>query len=291
MASRQRLSPAGGAAILALTTAFWGSSFVVIKQISPGMPASVICVARFAIAAIALSPFVRRDRKVWRYGIELSAWLFAGYATQAVALRYTSVNRCAFITATYVVFVPLLAAFFGHRVRPIVWAAAAVALGGCGLLCGEGGGPNAGDLWSLGTAITWSVYIFRMEAIAVRFQPLPLAVSQLIPVALFSGIWSTGTLQHPITFHWPALIYLGLAATAATTWLQAVAQQVVPSPQAAVIFTLEPVFASIFGYIMLGERLTIRGIIGAALIIAAAIAGQAQGITRKQFENTEISTS
>ena len=273
MAAR-RLSPAGGAAILALTTAFWGSSFVVIKQISAGMPASAICMARFVIAAIALSPFIRFDRKVWRYGIELSTWLFAGYATQAVALRYTTVNRCAFITATYVVFVPLLAAFFGHRVRGIVWAAAAIALGGCGLMCGEGGGPNIGDLWSLGTAITWSVYIFRIEAIAIRFQPLPLAISQLVPVALFSTGWFAASPAHVTALHWPALIYLGLAATAATTWLQAVAQQVVPSPQAAVIFTLEPVFAVFFGYLMLGERLAIRGIIGAAMIIAAATISQ-----------------
>src|SRR5580658_1976457 len=142
MRKNSRLSPAGGAAILVLATALWGSSFVVIKQISPAMPASAICMARFAIAAVALFPFIRLDRKVWRYGIELSTWLFAGYATQAVALRFTTVNRCAFITATYVVFVPLLAAILGHRVRAIVWAAAVLALAGCGLMCGEGGGPN-----------------------------------------------------------------------------------------------------------------------------------------------------
>ena len=260
-----------------LATALWGSSFVVIKQISPVMPASAICLARFAIAAIALFTFIRFDRKVWRYGIELSIWLFAGYATQAIALRYTTVNRCAFITATYVVFVPLLAAIYGHRVRPIVWIAAVIALGGGGLMCGEGGGPNIGDLWSLGTAITWSVYIFRIEAIAPKFRPLPLAISQLIPVALFSSVWFSASPQHIAGFHWPALIYLGLAATAATTWLQAFAQQVVPAPQAAVIFTLEPVFAAIFGYFMLGEQLAIRGMIGAVLIILAAIAGQRRG--------------
>jgi drug/metabolite transporter (DMT)-like permease len=274
MRNNPRLSPAGGAATLVLATALWGSSFVVIKQISPVMPASAICTARFAIAAIALLPFVRFDRKVWRYGIELSTWLFAGYATQAIALRHTTVNRCAFITATYVVFVPLLAAIYGHKVRVIVWAAAILALCGCGLMCGEGGGPNIGDFWSLGTAITWSVYIFRIESIAAKFQSLPLAISQLIPVALFSSAWFAASPQHLTEFHWPALIYLGLAATAATTWLQAFAQQIVPAPQAAVIFTLEPVFAAIFGYFMLGEHLATRGTIGAAMIILAAIAGQ-----------------
>src|SRR5271168_3168599 len=123
MSSDRPLTSSRGAAILVLTTAFWGSSFVVIKKISPEVPAAFICLARFAIAAIALSPFVRFDRNLWRYGVEMSVWLFAGYATQAIALRYTTVNRCAFITAMYVVFVPLLAAVAGHRVRPVVWAA------------------------------------------------------------------------------------------------------------------------------------------------------------------------
>jgi drug/metabolite transporter (DMT)-like permease len=245
--------------------------------------------ARFVIAAIALSPFVRVDRKTWRYGIEMSTWLFAGYATQAVALRYTSVNRCAFITGTYVVFVPLLAAIAGHGVRPSVWTAAIMAICGCGLLCGEGGGPNVGDFWSLATAMTWAVYIFRLEAVAARFKPLPLAISQIVPVAVFSGIWSATAPHHVVEFHWPALIYLGVAATAATTWLQAVAQQVVPAPQTAVIFTLEPVFAAGFGFVMLGERLAVRGIIGAALVIAAAIVSQESGFNEGRSESSQMS--
>lgn len=278
MAIRSRLTPARGAAILVLATALWGSSFVVIKRISPDIPAAPICAARFIIAAIALSPFIRLDRKAWRYGLEMSVWLFVGFATQTIGLKYTTVNRSAFITAMSVIFVPMMAAIYGHRVRAIVWAAAIVALGGCGLLCGEGGGPNIGDLWTLATAIIFAVYIFRLEAVSAKCPALPLAVAQIVPVALFSSAWFVASPQHLTGFHWPALIYLGLAATAATTWLQALAQQVVPAPQAAVIFTLEPVFAAISGYFILSERLAIRGILGAALIIAAAILCQAPAI-------------
>jgi drug/metabolite transporter (DMT)-like permease len=278
MRNTPQLSPIRGAAILVLGTALWGSSFVVIKRISPELPAAAICAARFIIAGIALSPFIRFDRKTWRYGVELSIWLFAGFATQTIGLRFTTVNRSAFITAMSVIFVPMLAVIFGHKVRPIIWAAAIVALGGCGLLCGEGGGPNIGDLWTLATAIIFAVYIFRLQAVSAKCPALPLAVAQIIPVAFLSTTWFAASRQPLTGFHWPALIYLGLAATAATTWLQAVAQRVVPAPQAAVIFTLEPVFAAIFGYFMLGERLAIRGILGAALIIAAAIACQGPAI-------------
>jgi drug/metabolite transporter (DMT)-like permease len=284
MSSGRALTQNRGALMLVLASALWGSSFVVIKQISSGMPAPAICMVRFSIAAIALLPFISLDRKTWRYGFELCTWLFAGYATQAVALRYTTVNRCAFITAMYVVLTPLLAAMLGHQVRVIVWAAAIIALAGCGLLCGDAGGINLGDLWSFCTAITLAVYIFRIEAVAARFRPLPLAVAQLVPIALFSSAWvgiSPGHISH---FHWPLLIYLGLAATAATTYLQAAAQQVVPAPQAAVIFSLDPVFAAIFGYLFLRERLSGRELIGAVMIIGAAVLCQVPSMlqARKQ---------
>jgi drug/metabolite transporter (DMT)-like permease len=263
-----------GAGFLLLAAALWGSSVVVIKPILADVPAAWINTARFVIAAVALSAFTRADRKIWRAGIELSIWLFAGFATQTIALRYTTVNRCAFITAMNVIFVPLIAALFGRRIRPIIWAAAITSLVGCALLCQDGSGPNIGDLWTLGTAITWAMYILRLESKAADFPPLPLAIAQLIPVAILSGVWMAARPQHLVQFHWAALLFLGLAATAATTILQAVGQRVVPAPQAAVIFTLEPVFTAIFAYLILRERLNATGGVGAGLIILAAFATQ-----------------
>jgi len=235
-----------------------------------------VCLARFAIAAIVLLAFLRTDTKTWRFGVELGIWLFAGYATQAVALRYTTVNRCAFITAMYVVLTPMLSAISGTKVRGIVWSAAILALVGCGLMCAQSGGPNAGDFWSLGTAITWAVYIYRMEH-AAKFAAMPLAVAQLVPITFFSGVWFVAAPAHISNFHWPLLLYLGLACTAATTLLQATAQQVVPAPQAAVIFSLDPVFAAIFGFVFLGEGMQLRELVGAILIIGAAFLCQAPG--------------
>jgi drug/metabolite transporter (DMT)-like permease len=167
-------------------------------------------------------------------------------------------------------------------VRPLVWGAAIVALIGCGLLCGVSGGPNVGDVWSMATAITWAVYIYRIEAIASRFKALPLAVAQLVPIALLSAGWFELSPGHVTHIAWPALIVLALASTAATTFLQAAAQQVVPSPQAAVIFSLDPVFAAIFGVIFLGEWLNLREFCGAALIIFAAVLCQAPELMKER---------
>jgi drug/metabolite transporter (DMT)-like permease len=281
MVPSRRFSATTGVLLLVLSTALWGSSFVVIKFILPDVPASAVNLGRFTIGAIALLPFVRLDRRMWRYGLELSVWLFLGFATQTIGLKYTSANRAAFITALNVIFVPMLAAIFGHRVRAIVWAAAVVALAGCGLLCGEGGGPNVGDWWSLGTAITWACYIFRLESVSTKFPPLSLAVTQLVPIALMCGIWTAAGNEHVVHFHWAGLIYLGLGATVATTVLQTLGQQVVPAPQAAVIFTLEPVFAVAFSFMFLGDRLAMRGFIGAGLIILAAITSQVPGMLRE----------
>jgi drug/metabolite transporter (DMT)-like permease len=272
--SSRRFSPNQGAAILLLVTASWGASFVVIKLIVSDVPAGRMNLARFAIAAIALSPFIRPGRRMWRKSLEMSIWMFAGFALQSLSLKFTTINRSAFITAMNVIFVPMIGLLFGKRVRPLVWAAALTAITGCGLLCGAGGKPNIGDLISLGTAITWAAYIFQMESAAAQFAPLPLAASQVFIVMIFSGIWAAGEPGRITAYHWPALIFLGLGATAMTAWLQAVAQRVVPAPQAAVIFTLEPVFAAVLGFIMLGETLTIRGMAGAALIVTAAIACQ-----------------
>jgi drug/metabolite transporter (DMT)-like permease len=272
--SARKLPQLAGATMLVLATALWGSNVVVTKYIVGDIPPGAISLARFAIASIAMLPFIRLERRLWRHAFILAVLLLAGYGTQTVALCYTTANRAAFITAMNVIFVPIFASIFGHRVRAIIWAAAITALIGCGLLCGEGGGPNIGDLWSLGTAITWGSYIYRYESVSAMFPPLPLAAAQFMPMTLMSAVWTFGAREHVVAFHWPWLLYLGLGATAATTLLQTVGQRVVPAPQTAVIFVMEPVFAAICSFIFLGERLMLRGIIGALLIIIAAIVSQ-----------------
>jgi drug/metabolite transporter (DMT)-like permease len=243
-----------------------------MKLVLPGAPAAAVNLGRFAIAAAALAPFARRDAKLWARGAELGTCLFAGYATQIVGLRLTSLDRSAFLTSLAVVFVPLLGAIAGRKVRKRVWIAAAAGVGGCALMCHDGGRPNVGDFWTLATAIFYAVYITRMETIAPQFAALPLASAQITTVMALSAVWFVPHISAARSLPWAGLLYLGLVCTAATTWLQAIAQKTVPATQTALLFTLEPVFAAGFGFVLLHETLGGRGLVGAALIVAAAVA-------------------
>jgi len=272
---RQRRS---AALLLVALTAIWGSTFVVLKQSIASLPPTQLMLWRFSIASLALLPFVRKDKKLWLIGAELGLWVWAGYLTQLIGLQYTNVNRSAFITSLSVIFVPMLVVVEGRRVPPIIWLAAITALVGVGLLSYDGSAPNLGDAWTLSCAIIYAVFIYRLEWAARRFAPTSLIATSLIVVAILSAITLAFQLRAtslaPIP--WKAILYLGLIATAITTTLQALGQRYLPSPQVGVIYTLEPVFASFFGFLFMHELLGPRGYLGAALIVAAAVLCQYQ---------------
>ncbi|MCX7782225.1 MAG: DMT family transporter, partial [Meiothermus sp.] len=130
--------------------------------------------------------------------------------------------------------------------------------------------------WTLGTALSYALYIWRLEHLARRFAALPLTGIQMLAVTLLSLVWMLW--ERPSWnaggFPFFSLLYLGLVASALCIWLQALGQRLVPAPQAAVIFTLEPVYAAAFAYVLLGERLGWQGLLGATLIVAATLISQ-----------------
>lgn len=244
-----------------------------------------LTLARFAIAGSIFLPWVVRSRHAWGAGLELGGWLFLGYATQAVGLRYTTASRSAFITAASVVLVPLLITAAGRRVPRSVSVAALVALAGVGLLSWDGSPPNVGDAWTLVTAAAYAVYVVRLEAHALAVDTRRLTAVQLWSVAMFAalGVLAGRAVGGPSAVGappaippsaWAAVAYLALAATAVTTWLQAAGQRRVTAPEAALIYTLEPLWAALFAYWWLGESLGRRGLAGAALVVAAMLLSQ-----------------
>ncbi len=265
-----------GVLILVLVTLLWGTTFVVVKTAETQLAPSLLMLIRFGLATLVFLPFLRPRSGLWVIGLELGLWLWLGYATQAVGLRHTSASRSAFITSMNVIFVPLLAAIGGRRISGVTWLAALIAAGGAGLLTYDGAPPNIGDLWTAATAVVYALYILRLESFASRFNSLSLTAFQLLGVLAFSAVWASA--DHPAPSHpmpWLALLYLGVATTALTTWLQTLGQKSVSAPQAAIIFTLEPVWASICAFIYLHERFGPRGWIGAIAILAATLMSQA----------------
>jgi drug/metabolite transporter (DMT)-like permease len=258
--------------ILTFTTFIWGTTFVVTKQSLNGQfPASLLVLARFLVAGVIFLPFLRGGRKLWLAAGELGVLLWLGFALQTIGLRYTSATRSAFLTSMHVILVPAFSGLLGRSARSLIWVAAAMALLGCGLLSHDGSPPNIGDLWTVMCAVTWAIYIARLETFAQALPSKQLTAAHLWVVVALSAVW-TWQAHEPIggDIPWFAIFYLGIAATAGTTWLQTVGQRWVSAPQAAVLYTMEPVWAAVFAWIILQERLGPRGWAGAGLILAAA---------------------
>lgn len=247
-------------------------------------PPSELVLGRFLVAGIVFLPFLQLGKKLWLAAIELGFTLWLGFATQTIGLKYTTVDRSAFITCMHVIFVPVLAGFMGRSTRWIVWLAALIALSGVFLLSHDGGAPNRGDAWTLACAIVWAVYIARLEDFTRVLPSKPLTAAHLWVVVILSAGWTAGTgISHGLIWSgpirsgpvpWGAIVYLGLFATAATTWFQTIGQKWVSAPQAAVLYTLEPLWAALFAWMVLGNVLGMRGRVGGAMILAAAILTQ-----------------
>ena len=263
-----------GVAILSLTTFIWGTTFVITQNALAHFPASALVLLRFVIAGILFLPFLRTGWRLWTAAFELGALLWLGFATQTIGLRYTTVDRSAFITSMHVIFVPAFAGLLGRSSRPIIWIAAVMALLGVGLLSHDVSPPNLGDCWTLACAVIWAIYITRLETLTAKLPSTALTAAHIWVVIVLSAGWTYFAHEKIGPIPWKAVIYLGVAATAATTWFQTVGQKWVSAPQAAVVYTLEPVWAAIFAWIFLAQRLGPRGWEGGGLILSAALLTQ-----------------
>jgi drug/metabolite transporter (DMT)-like permease len=176
----------------------------------------------------------------------------------------TTASKAAFITGLSVILTPIVGAIWLRQRVPLrAWLAAVLALIGLGLMTlNPTEGVVIGDLWVLGTALAYALYIVYLGEIAAHHKPIVLTSLQIIVVAALSWGWAVphlSVLRELSPSVLSALLYLALFATALVLWLQALAQRVVPAYAAALIFALEPVFAAIFAYFMLGRRSVFKG--------------------------------
>jgi drug/metabolite transporter (DMT)-like permease len=266
--------------ILVLTTLVWGTTFPLVKDAVATLSPAILLTGRFLVAALVFAPALRGVKAdLVRDGIALGLVMFLSYLTQAVGLQTIGANRAAFITGLNVILVPLAAGFLGHRIRQVVLVAAVMALGGVSVLSFEGGQPSVGDLWTFGCAATYAAYILMLDRVARKHDPARLTAVQLVVVAVAGLLWSAPSLASsgfPLieAGTWLVILYLGVIATAGTTLAQALGQRLVPAAETAVIYSLEPVFATVFSWLLLGEVLGLRGALGAALVLAGMVVSQ-----------------
>lgn len=263
-----------GVALLLLVTLLWGSTFVAIKGVIDTTAPSVIIFWRFSIAAVIFLPWLPRRLATWCAGAELGFWLCLAYATQTIGLQYTTASQSAFITVLNVIIVPILMMFSGHRITPPIWLSALMAFCGVGLMTNGLSGLNIGDAWSLVCAFGYAVYVIRLSALAQRFPVLPLTCAQMLSVAAFAVVWLGVEQPSMSNLPWAVLLYLGIGATALTVWLQTHGQRRIGAAEAAVIYTLEPVWAALFAVIIFTAQLGLMSWLGAFVICAATLVSQ-----------------
>lgn len=264
---------------LVAVTAVWGSTFVVVKDAVEQIPVADFLTWRFALAALTM--LLLRPRAVAhlgsagrRAGVLLGLALGVGYLLQTIGLQTTDAAVSGFITGMFVVLTPLGAAVLLKQAPDrTAWAAVALATVGLGLLSLRGWSVGGGELLTLGCAAAFALHIVGLGRWAPSYDVYGLAVVQLLTVAALSaGFAAPGGLSVPPDGGvWAALALTALAATAVAFVVQTWAQAHLSPTRAAVIMTMEPVFAGLFAVGVGGERLGPRMLLGAALVLGAMV--------------------
>ncbi len=261
-------------AALAFAAFMFGITFVVIKDAVAGFPPLAFVAWRFLLGGVALAILAFPGRSdLWKDGTIGGVLLAIGFGFQTVGLTTTGASNSALITGLYVVFTPLLVALLAKRApKPLVTIGAMVAFIGIALLTATDGlRLEAGDTYTLGCAVFFAAHVTFLSRAAHRHAVVPFAAVQLLVTAVLAGGASL-ILEGP-TFPprevWPALLLTGIGVSALAFLLQIWAQTIVEASRAAIVFSLEPVFGVASAAILLGERLSVRGWVGAALVLAA----------------------
>ncbi|HVV75892.1 MAG TPA: DMT family transporter [Mycobacteriales bacterium] len=265
---------------LVAVTAVWGSTFVVVKDAVERMPVMDFLAWRFTIAAIvmaAASPRAvgRLSRQSRRRGAILGLALGAGYVTQTFGLEHTPASVSGFITGLFVVFTPLCSAVLLHRrIGRTTWLGVALATAGLALLSLHGVSLGRGAGITLLCAIAFALHIVGLGEWSSQEDAAGLAVVQLSTVAVLSlATAAPGSLAPPPDAKaWGAVLLTAVAATAVAFFVQTWAQAHLAPTRAAVVMTMEPVFAGIFGVALGGDSLSLRVVSGALLVLVAMYA-------------------
>lgn len=271
--------PTGALAALALVavTAVWGSTFVLIKDLVASLPVTDFLAVRFIIAAVVLlTVFWRQVRALSRPQVAHGAVLGLVYGLaqilQTAGLARSSAAVTGFVTGMYVVLTPIFAALLlRQRTSRTVWCAVGLSTAGLALLALRGFSVGAGELLVLGSAALYAVQIIGLGQWSVPHDALGLSAVQMVTIAAVCTLGAVPggvALPHGAA-QWAGVLYTALAAGALALVLQTWAQGHLSASRAAVIMTMEPVFAAAFAVALGGERLTLRMLGGGALVLAA----------------------
>lgn len=276
--------------LLVLITVIWGSTFVIVKQSLDQVGPFTFIAARFWVAGLGLLPFLALARRppglstaprahLLREGWLTGLFLTLGFVTQTLGLQTTEAGKAAFITGLSVVLVPLSSALLWRQspARAVVFGVT-LATVGLGLMTLDRTlSLRSGDLWVLACAGGFAAHIIATGRFAPRHAVIPFTLVQLFTVAFLTtlaALWLESRRPLPPVTILPAVLYMGLVATALVFGLQTWGQRHTTPTHTALIFALEPVFAALFAAWFAAERLMLREWIGGTLIVLGMIVAE-----------------
>jgi drug/metabolite transporter (DMT)-like permease len=272
-------APRSGLATLALigVTATWGSTFFLIKDLLDRVPVLDFLAVRFAIATVVLVLIApkavgRLTPRARRHGVGLGLVYGVAQILQTTGLGHTSASVSGFVTGMYVVLTPVLgAALLRQRIGRLTWLAVALATAGLAVLSLRGFAVGYGEALTFLAAALYAVHILGLGAWSTQRDALGLSVLQMAVITLVCMLASApdGIVLPSRAADWAAIVYMALVAGALALLAQTWAQAHLSATRAAIVMTMEPVFAAFFAVLLGGELLSARMVVGGGLVLAA----------------------
>jgi drug/metabolite transporter (DMT)-like permease len=273
-------------ALLALVgvTAIWGGTFLVVQDSVKRMPVMDFLAARFTVATLvmlAIRPHcVKNLRRIdWIRGVGLGVMMGLGYIFQTFGLQHTSASVSGFMTGTFVVLTPVVSwLLLRKRMGRNVVIAVVLATAGLALLSLKGWSVGLGEGLTLGCALFFALHVVGLGEWSAGCDAYAFAMVQIGTTAVISLFWALpgGLTLPPDAGVWGAVAVTAVLATALAFVVQTWAQSLVPATRAAIVMTMEPVFAGVFGVLVGGNQLTPRILAGAAFVLAAMLIAESK---------------
>jgi len=285
-----------GEGALLFNTLIWGGTFALIKNAFTDISPLLFLGLRFGLATLIFLPFVysqlkTANKKTLIAGSILGLFYFAGFATQSVGLNLTTATKSGFITGTFIIFIPILQLIIERR-KPKWFNMLSVFLVLIGLIMLSSKGENAldfiqqlgsdfnlGDLLTLICALLFAFQVVYVDVFTKKYDYLPMVFVQLLITGLggfvFSFFFSITSLEEVrLTVNLnvvTAILYTSIFASIITTIIQLKYQKTVSPTKAGIIFSIEPIFAAVFAYFLLSEKISNFGFVGCVFIFIGVI--------------------
>jgi drug/metabolite transporter (DMT)-like permease len=285
--------------VLLFITFIWGATFVIIKTALQDISPMLFLTIRFLLSSLILFPFLKKiiketDKAVMSGGLILGLFYFLGFSTQTAGLQYTTATKSAFITGSFVIFIPFCQLIIEKKI-PGRGSIIGILLVIIGLLFlsskGEsllevfyelGSNFNTGDFLTILCAVFYAAYIVYLDSISKKHPFLPLVFIQITLTGILGSsvliIFSAAGIEN-MRFNlngylFFTFMYTSLLATVLASTLQTKFQKYTTPAKAGIIISFEPIFSALFAFIILNETVSFFGFIGCILIFTGLLASE-----------------